>query len=139
MGKGFHGGFQGTSGSPSASHTFADNLPKLTKKYPASSTGYFGEKGKGKHVRRISSRNPLDTARDFYRKATEGAVYRGPLIRKNKGPVPHSEVAFLRDGSRIQIREISSSDGTPTVEICIDRLGFIKPQKIHFIPKGGHK
>ena len=138
MSKSIHGGYSGTRGAADKHHDLADNLPQLTKAFPVSPEGYFGERGTGK-ARRISSDNPLETARDFYEKATEGAVQRGPMIQQNNGPVPRSEAAILKDGSRVQIREVSHSDGTPAVEICIVRSGFVKPQKIHFIPKGGNK
>jgi len=138
MSKGKHGGYSGTQGADDEHHDLADNLPQLTRVFPISPEGYFGKKGTGQ-VRRISSENPLETAHNFYEMATAGAVKRGPIIQQNNDIVPRSEMATLKDGSRIQIREVSHSDGTPAVDICIVRSGFVKMQKIHFIPRGDNK
>lgn len=137
MSKALHGGFSGTHGTDSDIHNFADNLPKLTKKYPLSPAGYFGKPGKG-DARLIESESPLKTAKDFYSMATNGAEARKPLLDKNKKPLPGSEIAIMKDKSRIQIRPVSHSDGSPAVDICIVHSGMVKKQKIHFI-KGEKK
>ena len=110
-------------------HSITENLGSLTAKYDYSN-GYFGEQGKGRSfVRNISSDDPANTAKDFYDTAAhggiEGAMYNG------KG-----YVTKMKDGTILSYREVSSSDGSPTVEINIrqsDDHGDIKYQKIHFV------
>ena len=127
MGKGSHGGFGGTAGGTSAPHTFADNLAPLERKYPLSPSGYFGTKGQGRSfVRHISSGNPIATANDFYKIATKDFVSEQKYGDKVK-------VAKMRDGTTVSIREVSSSDGSPAVEIKISSPGRVKDQKIHFV------
>lgn len=46
----------------------------------------------------------------------------------------------MSDGTVITMREVSSSDGSPAVDINISRgsgSGSIKGQKIHFVQKEG--
>lgn len=127
MGKGSHGGFGGTAGGTSAPHTFADNLASLERKYPLSPSGYFGTKGQGRSfVRHISSDTPVATANDFYNTATKNSVSERDIGGKGK-------MATLRDGTTVSIREVSSSDGSPAVEIKISSPGRVKDQKIHFV------
>lgn len=126
MGKGEHGHFKGTYGS-SPNHNFADNLPSLTKLFPLSTGGYFGVKGGGKtSVRRIESTTPIATAKEFFRRATNG----GESIRyRPNGAI----VVKLKDGTQITYRMTSSSDGSPAVDINITCPGRVKRQKIHFV------
>ena len=119
-------GYKGDTGHH---HSITENLGSLTAKYDYSN-GYFGEQGKGRSfVRNISSDDPANTAKDFYDTAAhggiEGAMYNG------KG-----YVTKMKDGTILSYREVSSSDGSPTVEINIrqsDDHGDIKYQKIHFV------
>ncbi len=127
MGKGSHGGFNSTAGSSSSPHTLTDNLSKLELKYPLSRSGYFGTVGDGSKVRHIASRNPIATANDFYNIATEKFVSERD-IGNGKG-----RMATMRDGTTISIREISSSDGSPAIDIKIYSVSRVKGQKIHFI------
>ncbi len=127
MGKGSHGGFNGTAGSSSSPHTFSDNLANLEQKYPLSDSGYFGTQGKGRFfVRHISSDTPLETANDFYDTATQNSVSERDIGGKGK-------MATLRDGTTVSLREVSSSDGSPAIEIKIASQGRVKDQKIHFV------
>lgn len=42
-------------------------------------------------------------------------------------------MSTLRDGTTVSIREVSSSDGSPAVEIRISSPGRVKTQKINFV------
>ena len=130
MGKGAHGRFKGTAGSSSSSHTLNDNLPKLTKKYPLSKDGYFGTPAskKDNYVRHIASKDPLGTAKEFYKFATKNHKTETP-ISGGKG-----HYAEMRDGTTITIRPVSSSpDKSPAIDIRRVTSGQVKGQKIHFI------
>lgn len=135
MGKGSHGHFQGTEGSASSTHTLNDNLPKLTKKYPLSKDGYFGTPAskKNNYVRHIASKDPLGTAKEFYKLATKN--------HKPETPIPGGKgnYAEMRDGTTITIRPVSSSpDKSPAIDIRRVSLGRVKEQKIHFIKDINH-
>lgn len=110
-------------------HSLSENVSNLKANYPYSN-GYFGEKGQGRtFTRNISSDDPVATAKDFFDKAAYGGVVQ--QMSNGKG-----EIVKMKDGTIITHREISSSDGTPAVEINIasstDPAG-IKMQKIHFV------
>ena len=132
MGKAMHGRFQGTAGSSSSSHTLNDNLPKLTKKYPLSKDGYFAPRGSGrKFVRVMKCKDPLGTAKEFYKIATKN--------HETETPIPGGRVAKMRDGTEITIRPVSSSpDKSPAVDINIASPGQVNKQKIHFIKDTNH-
>lgn len=118
----------GYKGGASSHHSLSDNLGDLKENY-SFSNGYFGEKGQGRDfTRNISSDDPAKTAKEFYDKAAYGGVVE--QMSNGKG-----EVAKMKDGTVISYREVTSSDGTPAVEINIsnsnDPAG-VKKQKIHF-------
>ena len=131
MGKGAHGRFKGTAGSSPSSNTLNDNLPKLTKKYPLKN-GYFGPRGSGrKFVRVMKCKDPLGTAKEFYKIATKN--------HETETPIPGGRVAKMRDGTEITIRPVSSSpDKSPAVDINIASPGRVNKQKIHFIKDTNH-
>ena len=126
MGKGSGSGFHGTPGG-NGFHTFSDNLADLTGKYPLSTGGYFGEPSERKNssARIIQSESPLDTAWDFFQRASAGA-------ERTTTDGPGKYRAHLKDETIIMIREVSSSDGSPAVDIRIVSPHFVKTQKIHF-------
>ncbi len=134
MGKGSHGHFQGTAGSSSSAHTLNDNLPKLTKKYPLSQAGYFGPRGKrGNYVRIMKCKDPLGTAKDFYKLATHKSLSKENLDNTV------GQKAIMKDGTTITIRPVSSStDRSPAVDINISSPGRVNKQKIHFIKDTNH-
>ncbi len=119
-------GYKGDTGHH---HSITENLGSLTAKYDYSN-GYFGEQGKGRSfVRNISSDDPASTAKDFYDTAAHGGIE--GAMDKGKG-----YVTKMKDGTILSYREVSSSDGSPAVEINIrqsDDHGDIKYQKIHFV------
>ena len=134
MGKGMHGRFRGTAGSASSKHTLNDNLPKLTKKYPLKD-GYFGTSAskKDNYVRHIASKDPLGTAKEFYRLATKNHETEISI------PGGKGKYATMRDETVITIRPVSSSpDRSPAVDIKISSPGQVKGQKIHFIKDTNH-
>ena len=119
-------GYKGDTGHH---HSITENLPSLTKKYDYRN-GYFGEKGKGtNYTRNITSDDPIKTAKEFYDKAAHGGIER--KMENGKGLYTK-----MQDGSILSFREVSSSDGSPAVEINIKEStnhGDIKYQKIHFL------
>lgn len=118
-------GYKGGTGSH---HSIADNKDALTSKYPLRN-GYFGSKGSSSSVRRIESEDPVSTATDFYEEAAKGGVE----IALDNGKGVKSEMA---NGTKITMRPVSSSDGSPAVDINISKSNDpagIKQQKIHFI------
>lgn len=129
MGGGRGGGlFNGTKGSS----TFNTNLSKLKNKYPVNDSGYFGDKGQSKgnvSIRNIKSNGPLSTAKDFYNIAKQGG--KENLLANGKG-----KITKMNDGTTITFRRVSSSDGSPAIDIIIKGYGEIKSQKIHFVLEG---
>lgn len=93
--------------------------------------GYFGDvsASTGNRTRNIVSSDNLATANDFYNKI----AYGGTEISRNNGNL---KITTMSDGTIITKRNISSSDGTPVVEINIRNSthnGDVKYQKIHFV------
>lgn len=124
-------GFKGSTGHH---HSLRENLETLTDSYPLRD-GYFGIRGNSgdTSIRHIASSNPVTTSRDFYDKATYGGV-ESSLYDKLGNPI--GAVTKLADGSVFSWREVSSSDGTPAVDINIRRSNDncgVKTQKIHFV------
>ena len=104
-------------------------MPSLKSEYKYQN-GYFGDPGQGRDfVRNIKSDDPVKTAQDFYDKAAHGG------IKKEMNNVK-GVYTKIKDGSILSYREVSSSDGSPAVEINIKQStdhGDIKYQKIHFV------
>lgn len=123
MGAGFHGGFGGTKGGQQHS-SIASNANAMKEQYPLTKSGYFVEKGKNYRV--ITSASPETTSIDFYRKLGKGGITK-PLSN-GKGTI-----TTLGDGTRIVHRIITSTKGSPAVEISISGSPKVKNQKIHFI------
>ena len=123
-------GFKGDTGHY---HTVGENLGDVRKAYAYNDeTGYFGKKGQSSNnsIRNIASDNPVATAKDFYDKLAYGGKEK--KMSNGKG-----FTTTMKDGSVLTYREVSSSDGTPAVDINItsngDDTGGIKTQKIHFV------
>lgn len=93
--------------------------------------GYFGNSSPstGNKTRNIISADNQAEAKMFYDRISYGGVektYRNGMMK----------ITHMADGSIITWRLISTSDGTPVVEINISsstHTGGIKQQKIHFI------
>jgi hypothetical protein len=124
MSKFSHGGFPGTPGGNSG-RTFTDNLPDLVKEFPLDH-GHFGKPSDKTNsiARIIESPDPIATAERFFRLAAEGGT-----MRTDK---PNIKVAELKDGSFITFRVVSSSDGTPAVDLNLTPPTYVKTRKIHF-------
>lgn len=129
MGKGVHGGFGHTLGAD-PHRNLMDNVPELKKHFNSTPEGYFGEEGSHTSVRRISSGDPLATAKQFFEIASAGAV-------STRYPKDGMTLCEMKDGSLVSMRIKSSSDGSPVVEVKIDKSieGQLKTQKIHFVER----
>ena len=114
----------------SSYHSINDNLTTLNKLFQHKN-GYFGIKGKAKvksdYYRQINSNNPLKTAKLFYEKIANGGIEK---------KLPNGAfVTKLKDGTIITFREITSTAGSPAIDINIKKSSSssgIKNQKIHF-------
>lgn len=115
-------------------HSITDNISELTKSYPLSN-GYFGKKGDSKDnsIRHIESSDPEATAKDFYDKAAFGGKEK--FIYGKDGSIKGATTK-MSDGTIITWRKVSSSDGSPAIDINIkysNDSGGLKRQKIHFV------
>ncbi len=122
MGTGFKGGSK-------KYHSIGQNVLITSNSYKYTN-GYFGEKSPstGSKTRNIVSSDSVSTATDFYNKIALG----GTETAYNNG---NMRITQMSDGSVITWRKISSSDGTPVVEINISNSSHtdgVKQQKIHF-------
>jgi hypothetical protein len=124
MGGGRGGGYERDNGSQ-----LERNIRGLESRFPRSKSGYFGEPGASRDVRRIRSKNPRKAAENFFRSARRGSE----KVEKIK---PGVQRAKFRDGSHVVYRKSSSSDGSPVVEIITRNSRGLKRQKIHFIEEG---
>jgi len=119
-------GYKGNTGHH---HSITENLSGLQTNYKYSK-GYFGDPGQGRSfVRNITSDDPVGTAKAFYDQAAHGGLEK--TMDNGKGVYTK-----MKDGTILSYREVSSSDGTPAVEINIKAStdhGDIKYQKIHFV------
>lgn len=119
----------GFKGNTRTYHSIDQNVLITSKPYKYTD-GYFGEKSPstGSKTRNIISNDSVSTATDFYNKIALGGT---ETFYKNG----NMRITQMSDGSVITWRKISSSDGTPVVEINISNsshTGGIKQQKIHF-------
>lgn len=119
-------GYKGDTGHH---HSIGENMLLLKNEFNYNN-GYFGEKGQSRaFVRNIVSDDPLKTAKEFYDKVAHGGIER--TMDNGKGVYTK-----MSDGTILSFREVSSSDGSPAVEINISNStdhGDLKSQKIHFV------
>lgn len=92
--------------------------------------GYFGENSPhgGNSTRNIAADDNLGAAQDFYDKLAYGG--KEQIVNDNM------RITHMADGTVITMRKVSSSDGTPVVDINIEYSrgsGGVKSQKIHFV------
>ncbi len=153
MGSGNSGLYKGTHGANDKKRTLGldsskknavvvssikDNITPSFKRDYGFNNGFFGKesenKSAGKDVRNISSTNPLKTSKNFYNRLTKGGTEKNIPAKSKKGK-GEMHVIIMPDGATVTYREISSSDGSPAVDInikyCSSNSG-IKSQKIHF-------
>lgn len=121
MGAGYSGHFHGTKG---CKNRIDVNARLMSKKYPVTSNGYFGQPGKNSGIRVIYSNAPIETAQHFYRQISKGG-------KEEQLVNGHGKQTIFSDGTRVVMRLYSKS-GSPAVEIRIIKSGEIKSQKIHF-------
>ncbi len=115
-------------------HSIGENVSSLSKDYPLSN-GFFGVKGNSNDnsIRHIVSSDPATTAKDFYDKAAHGGIEEDILDKNGNIKGATTKMA---DGMVITWREVSSSDGSPAIDINIkysSNSSGIKGQKIHFV------
>lgn len=108
--------------TPSREHGFADNVGALKRRfdYP---DGLDWNLKKGKKLTRIESDDPVATATLFAGIASEGFVSE---VVGDKGYRRE-----LADGTIIGLRIVSSSDGSPAVDLNITNEDYTR--KIHFV------
>lgn len=115
-------------------HSVKENLDSLSSKFDYNN-GFFGTPGNNnsKSVRHIASEDPSATAKEFYDTAAHGGIEQ--TIYAKDGTVKGFK-CDMADGTVITWRNVSNSDGSPAVDINIQKsndAGGIKQQKIHFI------
>jgi hypothetical protein len=111
-------------------HTLKENIDNIKKYFILNSSGYFGEVGKVQveNIRQINALNQIESAKDFYNTISYGGIESS--LPNNKGVKTQ-----LKDGTIIVYREITSTEGSPAVEINIKNSNdncSIQNQKIHF-------
>lgn len=124
-------GYKGDTGHH---HSIGENISDLSKDYPIKN-GYFGTAGEtsDSHIRHIESSDPASTAKDFYDRIAHGGI-ENDIFDKNGNK--KGATTKMADGSVVTWREISSSDGSPAIDINIRKStdnGGLKTQKIHFV------
>lgn len=133
VGQGYSGVFHHTRGDENeftSNRSIEENALDMRKKFPLTQGGYFGRRGNGR-IRIIECDNPLQTSSDFFYtlgkggKFTEFSNAKGHIIQR----------LILSDNTVIIYRQITSSEGSPAVEITVNPPHTIKTQKIHFVRK----
>lgn len=126
MSKPSHGGYQNTGGAKRG-RSLAENLSQTIREFPISGEGLFGTPGNNSGVRHITSQDPVSTSIRFFGLLTEG----GDVLTHVPGKIV---VKRTSDDAFITWRPVSSSDGTPAVDINVSKVvhGFVHSHKIHF-------
>ena len=124
----------GLKGNASYYRSVGQNILSTSSKYDYRE-GYFGRKSPhgGSYTRNIASSDNLGAATDFYNRLAYGG--------KEKVHSENMRITTMADGTVITMRKRSTSDGTPVVDINIEKSrgsGGVKSQKIHFV-KGDDK
>ena len=91
-----------------------------------------GAPGKSRDLRTLISDNPIKDARELFKQLSEG----GDIVPTDN---PHQILYLLPGGTYVSLRIITSTEGSPAVEINVksDKANTkVKSQKIHFIKKG---
>lgn len=97
--------------------------------------GYFGSAGHGNNVREVYVDDVYRKAKEFYGKIAYGGIEDIDFTRDKNNIMFQTK---MRDGTIITYREVTSSNGSPAVQISVrqsnDSHG-LKNQKIHFVKK----
>ena len=112
-------------------NTVDNNIHYISKIYKINSKGYFGIKGKkgsANWIRQIFSKDPVYEAINFYDCLKNGGCEK-PLANG------HGFITTMPDGSKITIRIVTSSKGSPAVDLKLEGFhnGIKSHQKIHFV------
>ena len=120
------GGGSGPSSRVTGSVT--DNLTQVATKFPVSPAGYVGNGRRRGKVIQHHTTNPAVSAQNLFKMLSKG----GKLVHSNDGRMI---TAKFSDGSRVVLRPISGSDGSPVVEVYNPAPNAKLPprQKIHFM------
>ncbi len=119
----------GYKGKSKYYRSIGQNVLITASKY-AYANGRFGISSShgGASTRNVTSADNLSTATDFYNKIAFGG--KESIVNDNL------RITRMADGTIITMRKVSHSDGTPVVDVNIERstrTGGIKKQKIHFV------
>lgn len=115
--------------------SISDNLSIVISHYPYKD-GYFGKKGKKSTVRVIECFDPIKESETFYKELSKGGVEK---IMKTK--TSSFVVTKMADGAQVSYRVITSTEGSPAVEISLrtwnekTQLYGLKAHKVHFIKR----
>lgn len=96
-------------GGASYHHEVSENISRTGATY-GYNNGFFGigARKQSDKVRRIESSNPESAAKDFYNKIGYGGI---------ESNIPKGKKVEMEDGTIITWRNVSSSDGSPAVDI----------------------
>ena len=102
-----------------------ENAGNMTGKFAPNEYGNFGRPGKNSRI--IECEDPVSESASFYEQIGRGGEV-SPLPRGN------GTKTRLDDGTFISYRVITSSEGSPAVQISVKGVSTnINDQKIHFI------
>lgn len=141
MGGGFYGGIKNSLGAitfktssltknkTNLSGTISYNASKAKDLFPFKD-GLFGisNRIKGRKPREIIVKNPITSAALFFN--TLSADGKKEVFETRHGKGIH---AILKDGSEIYYRPVTSSKGSPAVEITVSGSLKIKSHKYHIV------
>jgi len=118
----------GSGNGPASRDSLAGNFQKARDHFPTTLGGYFGTGRSGGKTRQIQSSDPMATAQKMFKTLSKGG--KTALL-----PKPGAMTAVFKDGSRVNFRPTSTSDGSPVIEIAFPKppRGIPASQKIHFV------
>lgn len=115
-----------SNGGYASQGSLAANIAKLAKSLSTDGSGRLGSRGKNK-VRLIVAKNPSKAAKEVFSALKVGGTE--SKLENGKG-----QKAVFKDGSRVVFRPVSSSDGSPAVEIIVTQPNRVS-YKIHFVSR----
>lgn len=126
MGAGFHGGFRSGCEKLKVSFSQLDlNAMAMMDIYPYSEHGFFGKKGKNSRV--IKTSDPEAVSIDFYKRLSIG----GTVVPLSNGK--GTKTVFADSCATITHRIVTSTKGSPAVDVNVSYSLLVKSQKIHFV------
>ena len=116
-------------GGSSNYRKFSENYSNVEKQYPINK-GYIGSKGTSSKPmnREIKASDPISASKKLYDTLSYGGI-------ESKLPNGKGIRTTMKDGTVVVYRVITSTPGSPAVEINITKStesGKLKSQKIHF-------